>query len=80
MPILKILKLKSLILSNQLKTSIADECPGEHSRIRQVDEQLGLLAVRDEHRRPLRHGGAPPAISLSFRFLLLVTMFEGLEK
>ena len=77
---MKILKLKSLILSNQLKTSRTDERPGERSRISQEDEQLGLLAVRDQHRRPLRHGGAPPAISLSFRFLLLVTMFEGLEK
>ena len=80
MQILKIFKLKSLILSNQLKTSLADERPGERSRIRQEVEQLCLLAVRDEHRRPLRHGSAPPASSLSFRFLLLVTMFEGVEK
>ena len=31
-------------MSNQLKTSLTDERPGERSRIRQEDEQLGLLA------------------------------------
>ena len=45
MQIFEILKLKSLILSNQLKTSRTDERPGERSRIRQEDDQLGLLAV-----------------------------------